>query len=134
MKLVLAFLFALMIPVAAFAADTTQPAVDAAKSWLKLIDTGNYAQSWSDASALMKSRVTQADWTSKLKPVRASLGAVVSRDFLEAAAATSLPGAPDGQYVIIHFHTKFASKADATETVTMMRDKGQWHAAGYYIH
>ncbi|MDE2183010.1 MAG: DUF4019 domain-containing protein [Alphaproteobacteria bacterium] len=133
MKALLALVFAFLMPVAAIAADNSQPAVDAASAWLKLIDAGNYAQSWTDASTLMKSRVTQSDWAKQLKPVRESLGSVTSRDFVDAETATSLPGAPDGQYIVIRFHTRFANKADATETITMMMDAGNWKAAGYFI-
>jgi hypothetical protein len=49
--------------------------------------------------------------------------------------ATSLPGAPDGKYVVIQFSSSFKNKADATETVTPMLDKdGQWRVSGYYIN
>jgi hypothetical protein len=45
-----------------------------------------------------------------------------------------LPGAPDGEYVVIHFHTVFANKADAIETVTPMRGRdGRWRVSGYFV-
>ena len=48
--------------------------------------------------------------------------------------AESLPGAPDGEYVVILFKTSFEGKAEAVETVTPMRDAdGEWRVAGYYI-
>jgi hypothetical protein len=48
--------------------------------------------------------------------------------------ATSLPGAPDGEYVIIQFATSFENKTSAVETITPMMDKdGQWRVSGYYI-
>jgi hypothetical protein len=47
---------------------------------------------------------------------------------------TSLPGAPDGEYVIIQFETSFENKKIAIETVTPMMDKdGNWRVSGYYI-
>jgi hypothetical protein len=43
-------------------------------------------------------------------------------------------GAPDGEYVVIQYDTKFDNKAAAVETVTVARGKdGVWRVAGYYI-
>ena len=133
MRIVLAFLLALLLPVTALAADDTQPATTAASAWLKLVDDGNYAQSWSDASKLLQTRIDQNDWASKVKPIRDSLGAVVSRTPSDTQLTKTLPGAPDGEYAIIRFNTKFANKAEAVETVTMSRENGVWKAAGYFI-
>ncbi len=47
---------------------------------------------------------------------------------------TSVPGAPDGEYVVIQFDTSFQNKKSAIETVTPMLDKdGKWRVSGYYI-
>jgi hypothetical protein len=65
---------------------------------------------------------------------RDPLGEVVSRQLRSAQRATELPGAPDGQYLVMQFETAFAGKKTAIETVTfMLADAGQWREAGYYI-
>jgi hypothetical protein len=65
---------------------------------------------------------------------RKPLGALVSRKLKSAQYATSLPGAPDGQYVVIQYDTVFQNKSAAVETVTPMLDKdGHWRVSGYYI-
>ncbi len=47
---------------------------------------------------------------------------------------TSLPGAPDGEYVVISYETSFTNKKSAIETVTPMLDKdGKWRVSGYFI-
>jgi hypothetical protein len=47
---------------------------------------------------------------------------------------TSLPGAPDGEYVVIQFETSFENKKAAIETVTPMFEKNRgWRVSGYYI-
>jgi hypothetical protein len=47
---------------------------------------------------------------------------------------TSLPGAPDGEYVVMQFNTSYTQKKSAVETVTMVLDKdGKWHVAGFFI-
>lgn len=65
---------------------------------------------------------------------RKPLGAVLSRTFKLAKYSTSLPGAPDGQYVVIQYDTSFENKKSAVETITPMLDRdGQWRVSGYFI-
>ena len=57
-----------------------------------------------------------------------------SRRLVSARFERSLPGVPDGEYVIVQFNSSFEHKADATETVTPMKDPdGQWRVSGYFI-
>jgi hypothetical protein len=45
-----------------------------------------------------------------------------------------MPGAPDGEYVVVQYETEFERKASAVETITPERDKsGTWRVSGYYI-
>jgi len=114
--------------------DKKEAAEQAAQSWLKLMDSGDYAKSWSEASSSFKAAVTQAEWEQKLKAVRAPLGAVVSRQLHSAEYTTQLPGMPDGEYVVIRYDTKFVQKKSGTETIVPALDKdGQWRVSGYFI-
>ena len=109
-------------------------AAAAAVSWLALIDDGRYAQSWKEASGYFQGAVTQKGWGQSLQGVRRPLGHVTSRELRTAREVTSLPGAPDGHYVVLEFASSFSNKATAVETVTFVLDKGgQWKAAGYFI-
>ena len=119
----------------AIAQDTKVEAAEkAADSWLALVDKGDYAASYQQAASLFKEHVTQDEWVHLVKPVRAPLGAVVSRQLHNAEFTTSLPGAPDGQYVVIQYSTSFQNKKSAVETVVPMLDKdGQWRVSGYTI-
>jgi Protein of unknown function (DUF4019) len=70
----------------------------------------------------------------RLNGARKPLGKLVSRKLAKSQAAQSLPGAPDGNYVVMQFDTSFQNKKSAVETVTFMQEKdGKWKAAGYYI-
>ena len=70
----------------------------------------------------------------KLNEARKPLGKVKSRTLLSKQYTTNLPGAPDGQYVVIQYKTAFEKKAAAVETVTPMLDKDKkWRVSGYYI-
>lgn len=106
----------------------------AAEAWLALVDAGNYGKSWSDAAALFRRAIDQAGWEKAVGSVRAPLGSVLSRSLKGAKYATSLPGAPDGEYVVIQYDTSFANKRHAVETITPMKDPdGSWHVSGYFI-
>ena len=109
-------------------------ATKAADRWLKLVDNGDYKQSWMTASTIFKNAVTEAQWARQVGSVRKPLGALVSRKLKSAQYATILPGAPDGKYVVIQYDSVFQNKSAAVETVTPMLDKdGQWRVSGYFI-
>jgi len=116
-------------------ADTPEAAAEtSARTWLGLIDTGAYAKSWDTAAKYFRNSMAQSQWVSRISAVRAPLGALKSRRLMSARFERSLPGAPDGEYVIVQFSSSFEHKGEATETVTPMRDPdGQWRVSGYFI-
>ncbi|HEY2534243.1 MAG TPA: DUF4019 domain-containing protein [Xanthobacteraceae bacterium] len=133
-KLLVVFGISLALPVFATAAvGASNQTADAAKNWLTLIDDGKYEQSWNEASKFFQEHVTQAQWARQAKAIRQPLGAILLRSAPVVRFATSLPGVPDGKYAIMQFHSKFAHKAAALETVTMMLQDGTWQPAGYFI-
>jgi len=106
----------------------------AATNWLVLTDGAKYGQSWEDAASVFKAAVTKTNWESAAKGVRAPLGSVTSRKLRAATFTRTLPGVPDGEYVVIQFDTQFANKAAAVETITPMHEKdGSWRVSGYFI-
>jgi len=116
------------------AEDAEELAVNAAQAWLSLIDEAEFAKSWDAMASLMKKAVTKQQWESSMHAFRVPLGKVLSRKVKSKQSATSLPGAPDGQYVVIQYETAFENKKEAVETVTPMLDKdGKWRVSGYYI-
>ena len=109
-------------------------AQDAASKWLALIDHAEYAESWTQAASLFRAGITQAKWQDAAASARTPFGPLKSRHLQSAVERHELPGAPDGDYVVIQFATAFAGKASALETVTAMKDTdGAWRIAGYYI-
>jgi hypothetical protein len=114
--------------------QTVASAIEAAKSWLQLADEGAYSQSWSQAAEYFRKNVSEEQWGKAIEPVRKPLGKTLSRKVINSTYTTTLPGAPDGQYVVIQFETSFENKRNAVETVTpMMEPNGQWRVSGYYI-
>ena len=117
-----------------WADENTDPAIKTAESWLALVDAKEYEKSWAEAAPFFQAKISEKDWVRMVTLVREPLGEVKWHPLLGAQAATTLPGAPEGDYVVIQFKTNFAEKPDAVETITTMKDeKGNWQVAGYFI-
>jgi hypothetical protein len=131
------FIILMMLPASAVMAQGTDKekiALAAAEKWLTLIDRGKYGESWKEAAEYFKAAVKQEQWKQSLVAVRKPLGKLISRKVKSKSYKTSLPGAPDGEYVVIQFETSFEKKKSAVETVTPVMDKdGNWRISGYYI-
>ena len=111
-----------------------EAAVQAANVWLALVDDGKFGESWETAAQYFKNAITKEKWEQTLTAVRNPLGQTVSRDLSSKTYMTSIPGAPDGEYVVIQFETSFENKKSGIETITPMLDSdGEWRVSGYYI-
>jgi hypothetical protein len=129
-------LIALVLPAAPCLPDPgpEEAAESAALTWLAALDAGDYPTTWKTASSYFKEHISAANWTAAAASARGSVGALKSRRLTSATLMHTMPGAPDGDYVIIVFKTNFEGKAEAIETVTPMKDvDGTWHVSGYYI-
>ena len=130
------FLCVLPLSDAGAASNTAavEQATKAADAWLKLLGKGDYQACYQQTSQIVKGHLTEDAFVHQFSAVLKPLGAVVSRKLKSTQYATSLPGAPDGEYVVIEYDSSFANKKSAVETVTPMLDKdGQWRVSGYYI-
>ncbi|MEC5214242.1 hypothetical protein RCH06_002804 [Polaromonas sp. CG_9.5] len=106
----------------------------AATSWLAVIDAGDYPLSWRTAANLLQNSVAQPQWESALQTSRLPLGSVKSRTLKAASYSRTLPFAPDGDYVLMEYETRFEFKPLAIETLTTMKDRDNtWKVAGYFI-
>jgi hypothetical protein len=141
MKRILWFLAAVGLALLAVSAlhaedkSASEKAADAAaQKWLAVVDHGDYADSWKQAASAFRKAVTAEQWHAALSASRGSYGNVLSRTLKGAAYRTSLPGAPDGEYVVLQYDSSFEHKKSAVETVTPMKDAdGVWRVSGYYI-
>lgn len=138
MRLAAVTLFGIVLAAGPVAAadepDIEKQATEAARAWLELIDEGKYEASWEAAATSFRGVVKKDQWNETMAGVRGPLGSVRSRELASAEHRTTLPGAPDGEYVVIQFATSFENKKSAVETVTPMRDRdGTWRVSGYFI-
>ena len=134
-------LFSLLIGLAAASANvraegvtSIEAAAQVASVWLALVDNGQYAGSWVRAAKLLKSQVSQVQWEAAVKGARDAVGGEQTRRRYTANFARTLPGAPDGEYVVLTYEVTFAHKQAAVETVTLMHEAdGAWRVAGYFL-
>ncbi|MBN2032261.1 MAG: DUF4019 domain-containing protein [Deltaproteobacteria bacterium] len=98
--------------------DKLRVALSSAENWICLVEEGKYSDSWDQAACYFKGAVKQEKWQKTLQATRKPLGTVISRKLKSKSYHTSLPGAPDGDYVVIRFETSFEDKKFAVETVT----------------
>jgi len=111
-----------------------QLAAQTAQDWLALVDGGKNLESWQQAAEYFRAAVPQEQWLQTIKAAREPLGALVSREIKSTKYTTSVPGGPDGKYVIVQFSSSFENKKTAIETVTPMMDKDNtWRVSGYYV-
>jgi hypothetical protein len=109
-------------------------AVTAAQAWLSLVDSEKYTESWEDAAQFFKGAVAKEQWIQAMQSGRKPFGKNISRELKSTRYRTTMPGAPDGEYVIIQFTASFENKKSAVETITPMLDKdGKWRVSGYYM-
>lgn len=109
-------------------------ALEAADRWLALIDRGDAAASWVEAADLFRAAVDEARWVESLRRAQEPLGRPVERKLRSMNYTTELPGAPDGEYVVLEYDTRFQRKRRGTETVVMMKEHGEeWRASGYHV-
>ncbi len=105
-----------------------------AEQWLVIVDSGAFEDSWVESSTFFQSKVPQSEWVKMVGKARQPFGANLDRSLEDAEFSTTLPGAPDGEYVVAIFKASFEQKASAIETVTVARsDEGKWRVTGYFI-
>lgn len=125
---------AMFVPTAVHGQESNAAAQASAESWLALVDTQRYADSWEAAGAFFKTAVTSEKWQQAVRAARQPLGALKSRSLKSATATRTLPGAPDGDYVVLQFDASLEHKGAAVETVTVARQAdGKWRVVGYFV-
>lgn len=124
-----------LITAASFACSDDPPekaAQQAAESWMPLLDSGKYAESWDSLAKDTKAHIDKRTWEVYLTATRKPMGEVVSRKLKRAEFIKSLPGVPDQAGAVLEYESSFKGKKAVTETFGMIREKdGTWKVANY---
>ncbi len=120
-------------------AQSNEQAVDAAKQaaqeWLDLFDARKLEATWENASPYFKSQISAEQWVARIEQMRTQrsvLDSLRSRSLVAARYTTSLPKAPDGEYVVVQYEGQYADESWA-ETVTLKKRSEGWRVAGYFM-
>ena len=106
----------------------------ATASWLALIDSNQYGESWFQAASEFRNSLSKEQWVNALRSVRAPLEKLQSRQLKGATYTTKLPSAPAGEYVVVLYDTNFENRSGVIENVVVVKEKdGQWKVSGYFI-
>ncbi len=98
------------------------------ESWLALMDSGNYAQSWEVGSRSFRWAVTKGDWMEALEKVRRPLGKIISRKLVSTKYSAL------GNRFEAKFDSSFDGLKSTAETLVFTRQwNGEWKPAGYLI-
>ena len=115
----------------ASAEDEVGQAITASLAWVGQIDSGKYDESYSFTCEETRDRFPQDHWVDVLKAIRHQWGDVVSRQQLRHVyKPNGVPGL-EGECMVITYNTNFKNLSNATETVVLKWEDGQWRGAGY---
>jgi Protein of unknown function (DUF4019) len=104
-----------------------------ALGFLGYLDKGRFADSYAYTGMLIRAQVDRESFSSQVEKARAGTGTLQARELMDATYATTVQGAPEGQYVVLRYHSSFADRQQAEETLTLAFAKGYWRVSGYYI-
>jgi hypothetical protein len=110
-----------------------QAAERQALGFLGYLDQGRYADSYAYTGMLIRAQLDRDAYAAQIAKTRAGVGTLQSRELVDAGYTTTVSGAPEGQYVILHYQASFANRQDAVETVYLGLAKGYWRVDGYNI-
>ena len=115
-------------------ADWEREATSVARSWLRLVDDGRHAASWSAASPLFKEEVGRQDWDAALRAARAPLGPLLVAQAAVAGCRRGSPRRAARSLCRVRFESDFARRGEVTETVTpVLGPDGRWRVAAYFV-
>jgi hypothetical protein len=111
-----------------------EEALEAARSWVALVDSEEYRESWDEAARSFQASVTPEAWSAQLSAGRAQVGAVEERGDPRVEAMVDPPGAPPGEYVQVIFRSRYSGAGYLMENVVLTREEDRgWRVVGYFI-
>ena len=113
--------------------ERTRAAIEAARSWLALVDSGKSAEAYAAAGADFRSTVSADAWIKAVDGWAAELGQVQVRQPAKVNYFPAPEGAESGDWVMIRFVSAFSERGQVSETVTVVRYPEDWGVSGYYI-
>ena len=101
----------------------------AARSWLELVDKGEWQASFDAAGKQFRAPNTVAGWQAASERARVPLGKMLTREMIEIEELN----APPAGYTVVKFRTAYSNREAAVEIVTLEREGGEYRVVGYFI-
>lgn len=122
-------------PVPTITQEEMVDAAKAAQAWLKLVDSGNYEQSWEDGSVSFKQVMPKKSWVFALDAARKPLGPIQSRTLVDEIPKANPSRLPAGLYMVFNFKSSFVNATNSGELLTMRKDPdGHWRVLTYQVN
>ncbi len=110
-----------------------EAARNAAEQWLTRTDGGDHAGAWDAAAPLFRAGIRKEVWEGTQKALLEQLGRPDRRELIAAKYTASVPGSPEGEFVLIQYRRPVRAGGPVMETLTMERFGEEWRTSGYYI-
>jgi TonB family protein len=118
---------------------------EAAESWLKLVDSGRYSDSWAEAASVLKERYSEKPWEKRLNEFAeqaSALSLIKSRDLRSIESVKSLPSNRNLKGVVLTYTVILEKTAPVvrgaygddriSQTLELVLDTDQvWRVANY---
>jgi hypothetical protein len=105
-----------------------------AESWLPLLDSGRYGESWEPLSVKIKNGLSKRQWELGMTGFRQPLGKLKSRRLEKVIYIKSLQGHPGHEGAIVRFDSVYENRASVIELVGVIREEdGEWRVLMYDI-
>ena len=100
-----------------------------ATSWLNLIDSERFAESWQQLGSKLQAKYNESAWGTALRPLLSQTGKIKKRTFRSVGYSDA-----EGESVIVEFDSTFTKATTSKEVVSLVQEQGQWRITGYGIH
>lgn len=114
------------------AADFAGPLEIAAYGWIELLDAGRFDDAWREGAELLRSGVTQSQWSDAMRKVRDGFGAIASRRVASKDYHRQIEGGPDANYFTLRIVTSLADGREVVEIVTLTAGADQKYRTAAY--
>ena len=115
-----------------FAVTDEAEAIEAAQSFLALLDNGQSEAAFDATSEIHRSLHVREEWVKLNGYQRGYYGPLVHRTIEKVATKSSFPKHPDGDFFVIVFESTFLNKERTREIVAVMLEAdGFWRVTDY---
>jgi hypothetical protein len=107
-------------------------AMATANGWLAQADTDQAEAMWQNSDGVLQKSISKKAWKKYLTSLHRQWGALKGREWLQVAHISDPSGLPPGEYLNVIYSATYAN-APMLETVSLIRNGGQWAPVGYTV-